>query len=597
MDEDDLQRDLKLKGRPGRWISGRIINGLEINKINRLQEKFGDLSGPELATRILEDIGVSYEILPEQLLHIPEEGGFITVSNHPFGSIDGLILNAAVGARRPDYKILTTFLLSRIPGLKDGFLPVDNFSSRVTARSVQGIRQTLSHITEGKGLGLFPAGEVSTVQKKKARTALGKERVIEDKPWADSISKLIRKSELPVIPIYFEGTNSPSFHRLGRIHPRFRTLRLVHEMFNKSGLTVRVRIGQPIPFSEIAEMEDPAIGSYLRNRCYALQGQLSEAEGHKEEVYSVPVAAPVEPALVRADMERISDRILFESGPYRCYLTKADDIPSAMRELARLREETFRGVGEGTGQAEDTDEYDKYYHHLILWHIGDGAIAGAYRIGFGSEVVASHGGVSGFYTSSLFRFQKGSEKLLSHCLELGRTIIVGKYQRDILPLKLLFSGLIAAASTDPEARYFFGPVSISNDVPLFYKSLIVRHIERTFPFPGGEKVALPRTPFEPDFLRVNPDVILPKEGGIERLNRLLVTLSEGKYRLPVLVRKYFSWSARVVCFNVDPLFCNSLDGLILVRLADIPKSTLASLTEIIPDGKKVMDDLLAQDLV
>ena len=243
LEVDELQKLLGIKGWLGRRIASAAYRLLEFKEVNRIHHKFHETVGPEFSAQVLEEVGVSYEIPQEQLDRIPQEGGFITVSNHHYGSLDGMILSAVVGARRPDYKILTTFFLSMIPSLKDSFIPVDNFSSG-GARSISGIRAALGHIADQHPLGLFPAGEVATWQKGKNKTSLREGKVVEDIPWAENIVKLVKKSGFPVIPIYFEGGNSKSFHILGRIHPRLRTARLIHEVFNKPGTVIRVRIGR-----------------------------------------------------------------------------------------------------------------------------------------------------------------------------------------------------------------------------------------------------------------------------------------------------------------------------------------------------------------
>ena len=389
LSREKLQGMLGLKGKLGAGITRLLMKVLEIDKCNATQAKYPHDNAPDFAKHVLEDVGVRYEIPAGQLDRIPAEGGFITVSNHHFGSIDGLILCDTVGRKRKDYKLLTTFLLSLVPNLKEGFLPVDNLSGKQDARSVNSIRTALRHIADGGAIGFFPAGEVATYQKKGARTAVGEEPVIEDKPWANNIIKLIKKSGLPVIPIYFDGTNSRNFHWLGKIHRRLRTVRLIHELFNKEGTVVQVRIGQAIQPAEIARMDVESLGRYLRSRTYALEASCRKETHAKETDPScVPIAPQEDPRLVREEMARIGDRVLFESGDYRCYLTPSTDIPHTMHELGRLRESIFRAVGEGSGHALDLDQYDGYYKHLILWHIPNGEIAGAYRIGFGKELMA-----------------------------------------------------------------------------------------------------------------------------------------------------------------------------------------------------------------
>lgn len=583
LEREELQKMLGLKGFFGRLASRTAYRLLEFDKVNRIHARYCDSEGPDFSAHVLEEVGVKYEIPAGQLERIPSEGGFITVSNHHYGSIDGMILSEVVGSRRPDYKILTTFLLSLIPSLKDSFIPVDNFSSG-GARSISGIRTALGHLADGKPLGLFPAGEVATWQKGKNRTAPGSGKVVEDIPWADNIIKLVRKSGFPVIPIYFDGGNSRTFHLLGRIHPRLRTVRLVHEVFNKSGTTVQVRIGQPIPASEIAEMDIPSLGRYLRNRCYALEVQCQTAPVASESTFLQPLAKPVPAEKVRSEIAALGDRMLFEAGDYRAYLLASGDAPETMKELYRLREETFRAVGEGTGNPFDTDRYDAYYKQMILWHVPDGQIAGAYRLGFGPEIMKEHGGVPGFYSATLVRYGEKAAPLLSRSLELGRSFIVRQYQRDVHPLRLLLTGLAVCTLKCPEMEYYSGPVSISNDIPLFYKSLIAHYLKREFPFPDADSVATPTHPFVPDFLRVDPDALLPdNDGNIDLFDRLLGALSDGRYRLPVLVRKYFSCSARLVCFNVDPDFSDSLDGIIFLRYADFPQKTTRAVLRGLPE--------------
>ena len=583
LEAEELQKVLGIKGFPGRCLARLAYRILELEKVNRVHHKYHDSVGPEFSAHVLEDIGIRYEIPPEQLDRIPREGGFITVSNHHYGAIDGMILSAVVGSRRPDYKILTTFLLSLIPSLKDGFIPVDNFSTG-GARSISGIRTALGHIADQHPLGLFPAGEVATWQKGKNRTSLGKDKVVEDIPWAENIIKLVRKSGFPVVPIYFEGGNSKSFHILGRIHPRLRTVRLIHEVFNKRGRVVQVRIGQPLTAEEIARFDVPTLGRYLRNRCYALEAQCLPPVEHAVQAVPAPLAEPVPADLIREEMDGLDDRMLFEIGDYRAYLLQAGDAPETMRELYRLREETFRAVGEGTGQPLDTDIYDAYYRQMVLWHVPNQEIVGAYRLGFGPEIMESHGGVSGFYSAALVRYGEKAAPLLAKSMELGRSFIIGRYQREIQPLRLLLAGLAVAVLKCPDLTYYSGLVSISDDIPDFYKSLVVRYLEKSFPFPDAPAVATPTTPFSPDFLAVNPDDLLQiPDGKIDLLDRFLGTLSEGKVRLPVLVRKYFSCGARLVCFNVDPDFGSCLDALIVLRFSDFPKSTVNSILRGLPE--------------
>ena len=280
------------------------------------------------------------------------------------------------------------------------------------------------------------------------------------------------------------------------------------------------------------------------------------------------------------------DRILFEYGDYRVYLSEPDRIPNAMKELYRLREETFRAVGEGTGNPYDTDRFDAYFHHLILWNIPNKEIVGSYRIGVGTESYDNHGGIDGFYTSTLFNYNDASREILRDSLELGRTFVRQKYQREIQSLRLLLTGLAATTLRFPAQKYFLGPVSISNDFPDFYKSLTVWFLENKASDAGSRALASPTNAFKPDWLGVDPAALLQKIDTVDELDKLIATLSDGKYRLPVLVKKYFNYGARLICFNVDPDFNNSLDGLILLPLRGFPKDHLKTLVKVLPQDQQ-----------
>lgn len=583
LDRAGLQKELRLKGLTGRVVSGLLYKVLELKKVNATTSRNAEKLGPDFAASVIEDVGAAYQLIPSQLDNIPAEGGFITVSNHHYGSIDGMILTDVVARKRPDYKILTTFLLARIPHLRDWFIPVNNLSAGDT-RTVSGIRAALGHIGQGNPLGLFPAGEVATWQKEEKRTAVQGKRVVEDKPWAENMMKLIRRSGFPVIPIFFDGGNSRNFHILGKIHPRLRTVRLPHEMYNKQGVTVHVRIGKPIPADEIAKYTDKELSQYLRNRCYALEEQCLEKPAEQASAAThAPLREAASADAIRSRMEALKDKMLFESGNYRVYLLSEQDAPEVMQEVYRLREETFRAIGEGSGNPLDTDPYDKYYKHMLLWSIPEGEIVGGYRIGYGSEIMASHGGLKGFYSSSLVEMGPRAEEIFSHSIELGRSFIRKEYQREVLALKMMLAGICVLTTKDPSARYYTGPVSISNSFPDFYKSLTVHFLQQHYALPDAEAIALPSHAFKPVYLRVNPEqLFLQQEGDIDGLDRFIGNISDGQYRLPVLMRKYFSNGAKVICFNVDPLFSNSLDCHILLPLKDYPVASVRSYIRALP---------------
>lgn len=586
VNKSDIMNAIHMKGLIGWTIATLAMWLLGLNKINRYNQKYQQYKGAEYCEHVLRGVGVKYTLNPQQFDFIPQDGPFITISNHHVGSIDGMILCSVIGTMRPDFKILTNFLLTLFPSLKDNFLPVNPFSGEFQShKSFKGLRLALEHVRNGGCLGLFPAGEVATVQPSKKKTAL-KNRMVEDTIWPENMAKFIRNANVPVIPIYFECNNSKFFHILGMIHPLLRTGRLVHEMFNKKGQVVPMRIGKPILPNEIAEYQDNAqLGAYLRSRIYAMESEFNDSNtsllAPPDTV--IPIALPKDKKAVLKEISRLkaSGKKLFEVASYQCYLADYDEIPVTMFELGRRREQAFRATGEGCNRAIDVDNYDTYYKHLILWDFKQKKIAGAYRMGIGSEIFEKHGGVDGFYTKSLFNYSdEFIEKYLKNTIELGRSFVSVEYQKEALPLMLLIKGLMFSLMRYPDAKYFIGPVSISNSYPKFYQSLMVYYLNNMHHANISETDAVPTTPFTPDYLHINPkDLLRRKMDNFEKFDRFLMRLSDNKYRIPTLVKKYIKINSKIICFNVDPLFNYSLDGLILLDIKEYPRFELLAMTK------------------
>ena len=585
INKSDIMKVIHLRGPVG-WLLATIAMWLfGFNKVNKANDRCKQYQGADFSAAILKDAGVGIDLIPAQFNYIPQDGPFITVSNHPIGSADGMMLSAVIGTMRTDYKIMANFILTMIPSLKDSFIAVNPFTDGTSARSsVAGIRFAKEHLAAGGSLGLFPAGEVSTIQPPKRRTSL-KKHSVEDIPWPSSMIKLIRNANVPVVPIYFEAENSKWFHFVGRIHPMLRTVNLANQLFNKKGKTIPMRIGKPIMPNEMSEYTDiEQLGNYLRGRVYAMESEFNNPneELTKPPELVTPIALPRDKKAVVKEFDRLKNggKLLFEVASYQCYLAEHSEIPIAMIELGRRREEAFRATGEGSNQAIDVDDYDQYYKHLILWDAKRKRIAGGYRLGIGEEIFEKHGGVEGFYTSSLFTYSQEFESTLHETIELGRSFVSLEYQKEALPLMLLLKGLMHSLMRYPNAEYFIGPVSISNSYPKFYQSLMVYYLENKHSAMIPEHYATPTTPFEPDYLKLNPkDLLRHKMDNFEKFDRFLMRLSDNTLRMPTLVKKYIKVNARIINFNVDPLFNYSLDGLIILRIKDYPRMEILSMTK------------------
>lgn len=581
INKSDIMKAIKMRGPIGWIVSTLAMSILGFNKVNRSFYRCRHLSGPEFSEAILNDIGISSDVNSAQLDYLPLEGPFITISNHHFGGADGLMLSSIVGAIRPDLKILTNFLLSMIPTLEESFLPVNPFSDSASKRkSIAGIRMAKEHLENGGCLGLFPAGEVATIQKGENRTSLKSGRVVEDIPWPSNMIKLIKNANVPVVPIYFEGENSRWFHFLGRIHPMLRTLSLANQLFKKRGKTIPMRIGWPIFPSEIADFDNlNDLGRHLRSRVYALQADFADPNKENKMEHVSPIALPRDRKAIVKELSRIKDKKLYQTAQYQCFLADYKDIPNLIHEIGRRREEAFRASGEGTNTALDIDCFDPYFKHLILWDSSKKKLAGAYRLGIGEEIFEKHSGINGFYSSSLFVYSEEFEPILRKTIELGRSFVSVQYQREALPLMLLIKGLMHSLMLYPDTEYFIGPVSISNSYPRFFQSLMFYYLNENCSSHIGLDLVSPRRPFVPDYLKTNPEYLLMgKMNTLEKFDKFLLRLSDNRYRMPTLLKKYIKINSRIICFNVDPLFNYCLDGLILLKITDFPKQELLMMT-------------------
>jgi len=263
----DLQKMMPFfRTRFGTFIGKLAIKLFCVEKVNKVHENNCHLRGSEFTSAILSDplINLKYKVHHEEILDLLPEGAFITVSNHPIGSIDGIILIDIIASRRPDFKVMVNGILTQISAMGDNFISVVPDSSKQGAnpQNINGVRLSLQRIREGHPMGFFPAGAISFYNKKAKR--------IQDLSWAHSVIRLIRKARVPVYPVYFDFLNTRLFYWLGKIDWRIRTLRIPAEAFNKKGKTVDIYIGNPITPDEIKEYpDDNDLADFLYKCTYA----------------------------------------------------------------------------------------------------------------------------------------------------------------------------------------------------------------------------------------------------------------------------------------------------------------------------------------
>jgi len=524
--------------------------------------------------RALDLLEMSYRIDHGSVEAIPEVGPVIVVANHPFGGADALVLAHLLAARRKDMKMLANHLIGRLEAVRPWLIGVDPFGFGAASQrhNIAPLKEALAHLRDGGCLGIFPAGEVSAFSPQHG--------IVLDKPWSRHVAALVRKTGATVVPVCFTGNNSLVFQAAGLMHPLLRTALLPREFLRCQGKSIEVRIGKPLPAAELTQgMDDQGVVDALRTRVDLLGGNPTTSprprgmvgwlprSWRKPSPLAEPLAAAVDPALMAAEILALpGDSLLAAHGDLEVRIATADAIPHTLLEIGRLRELTFRGAGEGTWRACDLDGFDAHYRHLFLWNRRTREIAGAYRIGLSDELHA-RSGRGGFYTHTLFRFHPEFLRRLGPCMELGRSFVIPAYQRKPHSLFLLWKGIGHFVARHPRYRMLFGPVSISSDYSLASRSLMVEFLRQHHGEPAMADLVKPRNPFRPAYrLQRQHAEIAAGLKSIEEVSALVAGMEQNGKGVPVLLRQYVNLNAVLLKFNVDPLFTDALDGLVVVDM-------------------------------
>lgn len=538
-------------------------NALFARKIERLRGVIQDApDGATLAERALEAMGVSWSVVNGKGLELPAEGPVAVISNHPYGGVEGLMLLSLICRTRMDVKILATDMLGVVPELRPYLILVDTDGDRKAARrNVAAMRQCLRWLENGGVLGVFPAGEVAHFD-----PALGG---IREGQWNTAVARLVRRAEAAVAPAYFGGANGLLFQAAGLVHPRLRTAMLARELFNKRRRPVRVAVAKPVPFKWLRDIgDDRALTDHLRMRVSLLAFSAEDVVQPRPKAAKKmgPVAEPSDRMRQVSEVSWLSqEQQVLTSGDYSVYVAGASQIPAVLREIGRLREIAFRGVGEGCGKAVDLDRFDEYYQHLFLWNHREGEVVGAYRLGM-ADVIVETRGMKGLYTHTLFNFRRRLFDQINPAIELGRSFVRPEYQRSHLPLLLLWRGIGRFVASRLRHRYLFGTVSMSRSYTDAARGLVAWYFDGAESLRGQDNDVRPRRPLRWGCGTVP---LMQGSGSIRDatdIDRLIAEMEPDGKGLPVLLRQYLRLGGRVLACNVDPDFSMALDALVVVDL-------------------------------
>jgi len=582
MVENELTGGIIAAKRKNTAITKLLVQFSKFRKKEKPYSGDNQKEGFDFIDSVFKEFQIEFEIDNEDLKRIPKTGPFITVSNHPLGGIDILLLIKIFAKVRPDYKVLANKLIYEIEPLRSYLISLGKYGRKgFTNPSTREMKHALSNLQSDSPYGILPAGLVSSYQFPVNTNV--------DKTWDISILKLLKKSKVPVIPVYFKGNQNWLFHVLGGIHPLFKPMRLPTDFFTKKSGTIKVRIGNPVTVPEQEEFENIYLyRRYLRSRVYAL-GTTLEAKKFFMSRFSrkpkkvEPIMDAVPEEIIVQEMTNLKDNyMLFETGDFQVFCAPSLEMPNVLKEIGRLREITFREIGEGSNKSLDLDEFDLYYQQLIVWDFVNKKIAGAYRVGMGKDIMEQLG-VIGFYINTLFDIQKEAFPILCESLELGRSFIIKEYQRKPLSLFLLWKGILYFLMKHNDYRYLLGPASISNDFSKFSKNLIVSFLKTNYFDQDLARFFKPKKKYKiKPTKNVDQELLLDLSQDIGKLDKFIFEI-ESEYGIPVLLKKYIKLNAKIIGFNVDPDFNDCLDGLVILDLFEVPYETLKALSKEIQD--------------
>ena len=539
---------------------------------NRIQQAGAPFASPDEFLKVaLQQMNISYDLAVGSLDRIPKTGPLVVVANHPFGGIEACILLRILTSIRQDIRFMANFLLGKLQETKDFCIFVDPFGGdRASRRNLQPLRESIDWVQQGGVLCVFPSGTVSHFH--------WPQREITDPPWSPSVSRVVRRSGAPVIPVFFPGSNGLFFQGMGLIHPILRTALLARELGNKCNKTFEVRIGNLVPFAKLTRFHtDEELITYLRLRTYILgnrnrvelSASLSPSARSLNPIKHEKILPPAPSQLLQDEVDKLpASQILLQSDGMIVAFSRAAQTPNILREIGRLREITFREVNEGTGKAIDLDEFDRYYLHLFIWNNNKQEVVGAYRLGR-TDRILRHFGSKGLYSSTLFDFDEKLLKQLGPSLELGRSFVRLEYQKTYTALLLLWRGICHFVLKTPRYTRLFGPVSINNEYDSVSRELITMFLKANNIVPELAKLIRARNPMSRTKIKgmdIHTTSFVVKD--LRDVSDLLQDIESTQKSVPVLLKQYLKLGGKLLGFNVDSSFGDVLDGLICVDLLE-----------------------------
>ena len=526
--------------------------------INQFMSLHNEKSGLAFVDAVLNHLNVSYKANQHQIENIPTIGKAIVVANHPLGALDALCLIQMVCRQRPDkkVKIVANKLLTQIPQLSEFMIGVDNFNDKLTKNS---LRQIDAALQAEEVVIFFPSGEVS-------RAGLFG---VKEGEWKGGFLKFAKRNAAPILPIHIKARNSALFYASSWIYKPLGTLLLSYEIFAARNRVFDFTIGEMIDHTEVNSfnISEKRIAMLFRKHLF----RVARA---KKGIFTTQcsIAHPVARQDLRAQLRK-SQLLGSTTDNKQIYLLQYDKNPDVMNEIGRLREYSFRKVGEGSGRSRDTDNYDKHYQHLVLWDDEALEIVGAYRIG-DCGAILPWAGNEGLYMNELCEMDDRFDDVLENSIELGRSFVQPKYWGS-RALDYLWQGIGAYLYHNPHIKYMLGPVSISGSFPKHAQEALVYFY--TLYFGAKHSYVKAKSPYRlSQYVLQELGEMFVGNDYDRDFRQLKDYLKSFEVSIPTLYKQYSeiceTGGVQFMDFGIDVDFNNCIDGYILVEIAKIKEA-------------------------
>ncbi|MDD3007482.1 MAG: lysophospholipid acyltransferase family protein [Arcobacter sp.] len=525
------------------------------DSINQFLSQNSHLKGFEFVDAVLDYFDFDYTASSNDFQNIPTSGKVIIIANHPLGGLDALCLLRLISQVRKDVKIVANDFLAGFEALNSLLIPIDNYKIRQSKNDIKKIYEALNN---EEAVIIFPAGEVSRA------TTKG----IKDPVWNKGFLNFAQNTNSPILPIFLDAKNSKTFYTISVINKTFSTLLLSHEMFKKKSKRINIKIGQIIPNENITPkgIDKKFLLNLYRKHLYSLKkGKKSFFETQSA------IAHPVSRIDLLNELKK-SKLIGQTSDGKKIYLYDYTEDSIVLKELGRLREISFRKVGEGVNKKRDTDKYDIYYQHIILWDENELEIVGSYRVG-NSDFIFKNIGIKGFYSNNLFKYNEEFVPYLQNSIELGRSFVQPKYW-GTRALDYLWYGIGAYLKNNPNIKYMFGPVSISANFPSVAKDMMIFYY--SYYYGSKEVLVEAKTPYLYSNKLNEIKELFDLNDKKKDFKFLKSALSNIGVSVPTLYKQYSEIAeeggVKFLDFNIDKDFGDCVDGFILVEVEKIKES-------------------------